>query len=189
MILQRYLDFDMLDSSVQIQPPQERKVIFLDVDGVLHDYTADNAIQKQRVSRLQQIVSATGAEIVLTSSWRIFFPEFQELYQLNAYPGYESQNIQQLKTCFSDYDLTISSYTPFSKILDWKNARPLEIRAWLTEQAYVKRFVILDDEDFNWEWLSAFCVQTVQKDENGTQHFGMEDCHVQQAVSILNFSE
>jgi len=56
-------------------------VIFLDVDGVLNCETSKSyvitenrkvltGIDKDKVKRLASIVAATGADIVLTSSWK-----------------------------------------------------------------------------------------------------------------------
>ena len=49
------------------------KVIFLDVDGVLNSKQDGNSIKLRTDSHfrlLQEIVKATGAKIVLSSSWR-----------------------------------------------------------------------------------------------------------------------
>ena len=52
------------------------KVIFLDVDGVLNSKRDGNSIKLRTDSHfrlLQEIVKATGAKIVLSSSWRAGF--------------------------------------------------------------------------------------------------------------------
>ena len=52
------------------------KVIFLDIDGVLNCRSSKSrcgcyiGIDNDKVKRLRQIVEATGAEIVLCSSWK-----------------------------------------------------------------------------------------------------------------------
>ena len=64
------------------------KYIFLDIDGVLNSEEMLNhkpfpkcrgmmGIEKSKVKRLKQIVEATGAEIVLTSSWKKSFDAFK----------------------------------------------------------------------------------------------------------------
>ena len=46
------------------------KVIFLDVDGVLHPFTANSFFQANCLAALRRIVGETGAAIVLSSSWQ-----------------------------------------------------------------------------------------------------------------------
>jgi len=49
------------------------KIVFLDVDGVLHSYFAtveSQLFRRDCMQRLKKIVEATGCKIVLSSSWR-----------------------------------------------------------------------------------------------------------------------
>lgn len=48
------------------------KVIFLDIDGVLNDeeHTSESYLDSMMVGRLKRIIDETGAEIILSSSWR-----------------------------------------------------------------------------------------------------------------------
>lgn len=54
------------------------KVIFLDIDGVLNDEnnTTPNYVNEQMVQRLKKIIDATGAEVILSSSWRHAFENY-----------------------------------------------------------------------------------------------------------------
>ncbi len=54
------------------------KVIFLDIDGVLKEEDYDAEFKDECFARLKRIVDATGAEIILSSSWRIHYWEFVE---------------------------------------------------------------------------------------------------------------
>ena len=56
------------------------KIIFLDIDGVLNsdmyeanrtDWLDDNSIDPSRVKLLADLVKASDAKIVLTSTWRV----------------------------------------------------------------------------------------------------------------------
>ena len=55
------------------------KIIFLDVDGVLNCQKSEShcqgciGIDNDKVKRLRKIVEATGAKIVLCSSWKTFW--------------------------------------------------------------------------------------------------------------------
>jgi len=48
------------------------RIVFLDVDGVLHPYHARQSqmFRKDCMQRLKKIIDATGAKIVLSTSWR-----------------------------------------------------------------------------------------------------------------------
>ena len=45
------------------------KVIFLDIDGVLNT-NSDREISDDKLKLLSELVSKTGADVVLSSSWR-----------------------------------------------------------------------------------------------------------------------
>jgi len=49
-------------------------LVFLDIDGVLNTHDANayriNSIHQDKVARLNEIVKATGAEVVISSAWR-----------------------------------------------------------------------------------------------------------------------
>ena len=55
---------------LELERDSARKVIFLDIDGVLNQDNGGAKIEEQFVRRLAHIVEETGAEIVLSSSWR-----------------------------------------------------------------------------------------------------------------------
>ena len=112
------------------------KIIFLDVDGVLNsDEYFDKSknwdiqgierdIDVEKIKLLKKAIDATGAEVVLSSSWRY------------------TRNAQYLKELLSKYGIYVDS-TPYIQ-----NERGLEIRKWLSEHQDVEDFVILDDEIF-----------------------------------------
>ncbi len=49
-------------------------VIFLDIDGVLTSFAAHEQLARACVARLNRLFQASGAIVVLTSSWRERFP-------------------------------------------------------------------------------------------------------------------
>lgn len=113
------------------------RVIFLDVDGVLNSDEYFNKIKDvkiegiereidvEKIKLLKKAIEKTGAEIVLTSSWR------------------HTRNAQYLKELLLNYNIYADS-TPFIQ-----NKRGLEIKQWLLEHSEVENFVILDDEVFD----------------------------------------
>ena len=112
------------------------KIIFLDVDGVLNSdeyfdkiknldiQGIERDIDVEKIKLLKKAIDATGAEVVLSSSWRY------------------TRNAQYLKELLSKYGIYVDS-TPYIQ-----NERGLEIRKWLSEHQDVEDFVILDDEIF-----------------------------------------
>ncbi len=105
------------------------KIIFLDIDGVLNDAptilgTGNDLPTKAHLDCLKQIVDATGAKIVLSSSWRL-------------YKSYRND----VKNALSEVGLNFIDFT--EELED----RDKEIREWLNRHPEVESFVILDDED------------------------------------------
>ena len=119
-----------------------RKIIFLDFDGVLNTEYYQGLLQFQgkqwqdehgaffdpkAVRQLKRIIDATGADIVVESSWKYLGLEaMQELWRVRDLPG-------------RVIDITPSLTDNASK--------GGEIAAWLSEHATPDtRYVIIDDE-------------------------------------------
>ena len=173
------------------------KVIFLDVDGVLNTNKDGSIIEEKFVERLAKIVHATGAKIILSSSWRYgYVRHIDETYH------YHSEHVERLICTIRQYGLQIAGITPM--LFQGPSGRPFEIRSWLGNQANVKRFVILDDETFwVWNWLGDFVVCTTHEGEDQvhtfktpsgekkeirhkTYQYGLTDSDVEKAIEILN---
>ena len=114
------------------------KVIFLDFDGVLNSqrYFRCNgcegvALDPVCMLRLQEIVAATDAKIVLSTSWREHWEkEMSECDGIGL----------KINEAFKEYNLLIFDKTPFSKI-----DRETDIEIWLRRNSEVTEFVVLDD--------------------------------------------
>lgn len=167
-----------------------KNVIFLDIDGVLNadDYQDPVRIHENRVAMLAEIVKATKAEIILSSSWRHhiarWMKEPKKSEEGKIEWGYE------LIRLLARYDLTIAGVT--EEISSGPDARPLEIRSWLAKRTQVVNFVILDDDDFwTWYWLSPHAVLTSERhnDEKGwsVRTAGLKQEHIDKAIEILNW--
>ena len=151
------------------------KVIFLDVDGVLNDdYTPSRTktrcifVDEAKILLLKQIVEATQAKIVLSSTWR---------YDRNV-PQFNGDFLE-LKDALAAHGLEFYSYTPVDAI---GIRRGMEIKAWLGIHTEVKKFVILDDELFDFEerGLMDRLVKTDFADG------GLKEEHAKEAIQILN---
>lgn len=151
------------------------KVLFCDIDGVLNSrdfffrmrniiLSANEKIDPLAVARLNKITNATGAKIVISSSWRIGF--------LSNMDGL----VQFLK--LHNIAGEIIDMTPLPNDLNFSKPRWKEIRAWLHEHPEVTSFVILDDID-NMGPLSHAHVCTDSK-------VGLIDSQIARAINILN---
>ncbi len=157
-----------------------RKVIFLDIDGVLNRDDGGPKIEECLAKRLAHIVEETGAEIVLSSSWRGAY-----VSHVNPDYNYQNKDVALLISMLEKYQLSIMDVTP--DLTSGAYARPLEIRAWLLEQGNLERFVILDDETFwVWNWLGDYLVCTTHMGDNGKCVYGMTDEDAEKAIAILN---
>ena len=154
------------------------KILFLDIDGVLNSRAYDchrnwdeqTNIDETRLPLVKEIVEKTGAEIVLTSTWRRHLDD-----DLNAC---DEAGAYIVRT-FAKHGLRIFSKTPdFGR----DASRRDEVAAWLLERGKaVETFVILDDCAFGWGELSPFYVHT-----NPHFGYGLEEEHVIRAIAILN---
>lgn len=154
------------------------KIIFLDIDGVLNsraydrtrDRNAQTNIDVSRLPLIKEIVDATDAKIVLSSSWRQHWDKEKSRCDAAA---------QYIDTTFAEFGLTIYDKTPDFGI---NASRSEEITKWLQDaKETVGSFVIIDDYPFGWGELSAHYVKT---DPNF--RLGIEKEHVEQAIAILN---
>lgn len=154
------------------------KIIFLDIDGVLNSeiYEAscneecgDGYIDLSRVKLLADIVNATDAKIVLTSSLRLDWDKKPDCC------GEDGKYINQ---CLDRYGLYITDKTPFFGLF---TERRKEILSWLlNHRSEVESFVILDDMNYGWGELSGRVVST------DPLSYGLEEVHVQKALELLS---
>ena len=98
------------------------KVIFMDVDGVINSAENGWKITPFKVRMVNEVASATGAFIVISSDWRI---------EANDRQAIRNSGINFID-CTADY-----------------NDRPREIAEWVATHE-VENYVIIDDTDFKW---------------------------------------
>ena len=156
---------------------KNRKVIFLDIDGVLNssdfddhcrgtylvDPAAEDLLDAEAMLTLRYIVDQTGAEVVMSSSWR-------------EYPEAKWHAIMQCDF----YGVQIVDSTPLSKpgpkMWDYRNE---EIKAYLAEHPEVTNYLILDDIPMTYtEQARRQVLTTMQK--------GLLRAHADKAIEILN---
>ena len=115
----------------------------------------------------------------MSSSWR-----YEYARHINSESDYYDKDVDRLIILLKKYGLEIADITPLSYI-NGANARPYEIRTWLAGRANVKRFVILDDEFWHWNYLEDFVVCTMHMASGGITTYGLTDDDVLKAIDIL----
>lgn len=161
------------------------KIIFLDVDGVLncsqtfidrHKHwllTGEHVIEldESKIQLLKQLVDASGANIVLSSTWRkgwIGNPTLKH---------HMTKHALELDKMLLKYDLHIMSKTPMSD--DGK--RGTEISDWLSiQQRIIDNYVILDDDTSDMLEHGEHIIET--SFNNG----GLLQEHIDKAIKVLS---
>lgn len=152
------------------------KVIFLDVDGVLNSYTfATEMLDAEGVSIynkdilddrclacLKQIVQRTGAEIVLSSTWRK-----------------TADSRSNLTSQLEKYGLSIHSDTPITN-----GSRGDDISAWFDQHRGIpiEAYIVLDDN-------SDVGIHTLHLVRTSIFDGGLQTKHIRQAVDALQCNE
>jgi len=165
------------------------KFLFLDFDGVLNSTTWKanvklvdpsirlwNMLDVRAVERLNRVVSATGAEVVVSSSWR------------TSKNTNTPEKLTVLLQTFG-FDYHVYSLTPRDYICEWHHGtcsqghRGGEIGKWLEAHSYantgipIESFAIVDDDGDMEPFLDHFV---------GTDHdWGLQDEHVDRLISLL----
>ena len=132
-----------------------RKVLFLDIDGVLNTkwwYTQMDrntpkdkycyAFDPNAVSNLKKIIDETGADIVISSSWKSFgISELEDMWQDRGLPG---KLIGITPNTVSDEMLLNADLDN----MELFSIRGTEIKEWLTKHGkHVSHYAIIDDMD------------------------------------------
>ena len=148
----------------------KKKLIFLDVDGVLNSDTYWMSLDEEEkyslrhldrnaIKKLKRIVDKTGAEIVVSSTWRKF-----------------KEDMDVLSDSLYVYGLSVMSKTPVL----YNKERGDEISAWFESHPDFKDavYVILDDDaDMN-----VHMDRLVKTD----YRYGLTDSKAEKAIEMLN---
>lgn len=167
-----------------------RKIVFLDIDGVLntnwwyskldriasrdkYGYTFD----PRAVANLKRIVEETGADIVISSSWKCMgLSQMEDMWEDRKLPG---KIIGITPNSVSDellLDVDIDS-------IDLFHIRGEEIKEWLTTHGKkVSHYVIIDDMDHVLPEQQSHFVQT-------NPEVGITEDDAKKAIAIMNKSK
>jgi hypothetical protein len=128
-------------------------VVFLDIDGVLNSrdffnkddeswkpvipYTSENRIDPFAVKLLDDFIQEVGAEVVLSSSWRILYT-LEEMNKILTAHGFSKKLLDKTPRIHWDESL--------GKGPRCENERGNEIDHWLKNHPEVTKFIIFDDD-------------------------------------------
>ena len=157
------------------------KVIFLDIDGVVNSMYSRSrcqgytGIDDDKVILLKQIVDATEANIVLSSTWRLGYNKAgHHLKKMGDY----------LKKKLAKQGLSVYDVTPDLGKHGWNRGK--EILDWLVRHPDVDKYLILDDEEYDFykigHEITDYWIQTEYYSDFG----GLQDEHVRKAIEMLN---
>lgn len=175
-----------------------RKIIFLDIDGVLNnEIVAQEWLAKEgsgggyggffeeeeeatkenvkwshkNIDNLREIVQATNASIVISSDWRKHFSvkKFKEMFSLY---GWKNAPIIDKTTVMH------SSNPGYGKLIKY-DVRGREIEQWLSENKDVTSYVIIDD-------LRQFLDKQERNFVNTNGEVGLTYKDCVKAIEILN---
>ena len=141
------------------------KVIFLDIDGVLNseEFLKNNEtemIDRDNVSILKNIIDKTGAVIVMSSGWRLWFDD-----NMRPKDGYS----QCLYDILCEFDIKLFGKTPDYSTEEirtkktFSHVKAKEISAWLSQYETIGKYVVLDDLNLKNEEINSHLVRTNAK--------------------------
>ena len=179
------------------------KVIFLDIDGVMNSQEEMLELLKRQPKNrsdvtlpspaksklLKQLVEATDAKIVLSSSWRLSLASIQNIidvfrpYALRLDGGFTQDGVPQVSFRRTKYENIQPKYTHNYCEKVYIEDRGAEIAYWLENHPEVTKFVILDDEDSDIKhWLPNNIVKT-------SLYSGLTEEDVLKCIKILGGKE
>lgn len=147
---------------MQDAQPSCQRVVFLDVDGVLHPQASGNDLfQAGQMRRLHRIVTSCGAGVCLSSSWR------------SSDWGVDEVNAQLERVGLA----CIIGKTPTHGYA----TRSDEILHWLSQHPETEHFVALDDMDLTYPHGEPMARHFVHVDEER----GLTDADAEAAMACL----
>lgn len=156
------------------------KVIFLDIDGVLNSNVCleDNRqllINRDNVLLLKELVERTGAVLVLSSGWKLYFDEYLKPV---------SEEAVYLKKMLHDYEIEFYGKTPDLSTAEIKESKKFstvkakEIKSWLYDHTDAEEYIVIDDLSLNDEDINKRLIRT-------NSETGITKSDVESAISML----
>lgn len=183
LIEQGYIDAEGRVDKEKVDPNymEGPKVIFLDVDGVLNCHSTKDScggyigIDDKKVALLKEIVDATGAIIILVSSWKEWWTN-NPRYKPNQYEmaTYLDEKLAEQGLIIRDKTRDGNSFIRGKGIL-----RFIEMQKEIGID--IRKYVILDDEMFDYleTKMTRHLIRT------SFEQNGLEKKHVRKAIEKL----
>jgi len=121
------------------------KIIFLDFDGVITTLKSNWHLDKEKMEMVKQICDATGAKIVISSSWRRYTLE-QTIEAITTQETVYGHNPFPVPEYIVDITSRMYAFKHGNKETHYGLCRGVEIEQWLSEHQDVTDYVILDDD-------------------------------------------
>ena len=156
------------------------KVIFLDIDGVLNEEKSQSrccgyrGIDDKKVENLASIVKATGAEIVLISTWKDDWRKTDKSHQ-GMMANYLDRKLKKQGLIVLDKTESIDKASAFHL------SRGEGILQYLSTHT-VEKYVILDDYQFDYDG----CGLTENYVKTDNNNGGLTEELLQKSIEILN---
>lgn len=150
-----------------------RKILFLDVDGVLNDLhvlSTREELGKDHLLNLKMLVAATKCDIVLSSSWRIL-----DEWKTTLIVAFEEHNIP----LWIDQTPRITS-NDFSIV-----PRREEIIMWLEQNVNEDVLVVVLDDEDDANIKNHNLPNVKDKFCHTCMNHGLTSSHVQEAIDFL----
>lgn len=149
------------------------KILFLDIDGVLNGHDGVAVLRRECCERLNRLIQATGAKVVLVSAWRYMILDTGEYKSAMTCVGFS----YMLKTHGIDCEI-IGTTCSDEELMP----RGEQVRKWMRDNPRPLRWCILDDgdpEEFGYAPLLTDRLITTPSDG------GLQDEHVERAIELL----
>lgn len=158
------------------------KVIFLDFDGVITTARSKGKLDKDKMLLLKRIVDATGAKIVISSSWRSLSLEdtISNITDTNDY--FVGENPFICPEAVVGVTPVMRAFRNSDKKVTFSLPRGCEINRYLDEHREIDDYVILDDDSDMLLCQKDNFVQTDGID-------GLTEADVERAIEILNYGK
>lgn len=161
-------------------------LIFLDIDGVLntHDFCSFamcGLIHRDKIDRLNKILVATDAKIVLSSAWR-YIVHRGEATLMGIDWLLRSHGLHKNRLLgITRLDTTINHPNDWKG--DWStwvvaNERGKQIKDWIRESGEEYNYIAIDDLDLG---ITEEGVRLIKTDSK----VGLQDSHIEEAIRLL----
>ena len=139
------------------------KIIFLDFDGVINDYTSFNSVNVKCLNILKTIVDETNAKIVVTSSTK---------------NNYLKSNKKEETICYKYINILKKHNIEVIDFTKKLKTRELEINDYLISHENIEAFLILDDDYIIEQYKDHEIYIDLQT--------GLKESHINPSINILN---